>query len=69
MIYKTENDDALPEPISSLYYIFLDGRFANDKVGLIDPSEYTNVKDLSCILVYDKGEFKILDNAFSYYLL
>lgn len=64
MIYKTENDDALPEPISSLYYIFLDGRFANDKVGLIDPSEYTNVKDLSCILVYDKGEFKILDNAF-----
>lgn len=76
MIYNAENNEALPGAISSLYYIFLDGRFMTDKIGTIDPDKFNNLKDLSCVLVYDKdvkveldghlvdGGFKALDNAF-----
>lgn len=73
MIYSNVNEtnkNVIPYAVSSLPYIFLDGRFANSKIGNIDPVKYTNIKDMSCILVYDydtnegKGYFKVLSNAF-----
>lgn len=62
-------------PVSSLYYVFLDGRFANTTVGKVDPSKYDDdgIEDLSCIIVYkaDKpstiggtGGFVAMTNAF-----
>lgn len=69
MIYNTANDNETPIAVSSLYYVFLDGRFANNVIGKLDDSvysQYTNIKDMSCILVYDNsiGGFKVLENAF-----
>lgn len=69
MIYNFSDNETLDEskPVSSLYYIFLDGRYATKN---IDESQYTNIKDLSCIAVYGYDEevqdytFKILSNAF-----
>ena len=54
------------EPISSLQYIFLDGRFWNNKIGMVDNSLYEGIEDKSCVIVYDKniGGFKSLNNAF-----
>ena len=55
---------------SSLYYTFLDGRYINKHVGLIDPKAYQLTKDMSCIAVYDgslndgDGGFNIMANAF-----
>jgi hypothetical protein len=62
-------------PVSSLYYVFLDSRFANKNIGKIDAKNFDNITDASCILTYgliedpeDKTKtkygFKILDNAF-----
>lgn len=56
-------------PVSSLYYVFLDGRFANDKINKMDESVFTDIEDLSCVLIYNvnengKGYFEVLDNAF-----
>ena len=75
-VFGTE-DEEIPIPISSMYYIFLDGRFVNDKLGEIDPMQFANIKDLSCILLYDPkatsglyedaegdGAFTVLANAF-----
>lgn len=62
----TDEDEAY----SSLYYTFLDGRYANNVIGKISPKEYQSLKDVSCIAVYDKnlnngkGGFNILSNAF-----
>ena len=66
MIYNTANDNTTPVAISSLYYVFLDGRYANTVIGKIDDGQYTNIKDMSCILVYDNsiGGFRVLENAF-----
>ena len=85
MIYSQVNDNTSPAPVSSLYYVFLDARYANNVIGAITrddehASQYANLKDMSCILVYDKdvsvtieldgnnytvnGGFKILSNAF-----
>jgi hypothetical protein len=85
MIYNKRNDNETTEPLSSLYYVFLDARYANDKIGSITHDDeyalqYANLKDMSCILVYDKnvsvtinqdgndytvnGGFKMLTNAF-----
>lgn len=66
MIYNTANDNTTPVAISSLYYVFLDGRYANNVIGKIDDGQYTNIKDMSCILVYDNSisGFKALENAF-----
>lgn len=66
MIYNTANDNTTPIAVSSLYYVFLDGRYANKVIGKIDDSQYTNIKDMSCILVYDNSisGFKALENAF-----
>jgi hypothetical protein len=56
--------------VSSLYYTFLDGRYSNKYTGRINAEEYDEIKDVSCIMVYDKNEnngkggFKILANAF-----
>lgn len=51
---------------SSLYYVFLDGRFSNEKIGYADQIHYDGLEDLSCILVYDKdiNGFKSLENSF-----
>lgn len=55
---------------SSLYYTFLDGRYVNSTIGKLDPSNYQDVSDMSCIAIYDKdlnnstGGFKIISNAF-----
>lgn len=72
MIYNAENDTDINEqkPLSSLQYIFLDGRFANKNVGNItNMSQYDNIMDLSCIVIYDasinngEGGFKALTNS------
>lgn len=74
MIYNTENDTPLAEikPISSLQYIFKDGRFANTTIGKIsNQSQYDNIADLSCIVIYDNtlndgnGGFRALTNSIS----
>lgn len=51
---------------SSLYYVFLDGRFSNEKIGYANQIHYDGLEDLSCILVYDKdiNGFKSLENSF-----
>ena len=66
MIYTIDENDKNNNKkyVSSLYYVFLDGRFANTHIGNIDPTEYTNINDLSCIVVYDENGFKKLSNAF-----
>lgn len=76
MIYSSENDlNTTPyKPIASLYYTFLDGRFAPKNANIADESAYTELHDLSCIVVYDpnivdsdgyvSGGFKVLENAF-----
>lgn len=73
MIYNTSELSDTSTPISSLYYIFLDGRFSNDKIGIINHEQYDGIRDFSCVLVYDKsisngnfgtGGFKVLMNAF-----
>ena len=85
MIYNQVNDNTLPSPVSSLYYVFLDARYANNVIGAITrddehASQYANLRDMSCILVYDKdvsvtiehdgnnytvnGGFRMLTNAF-----
>ena len=72
MIYNAENDTDINErkPLSSLQYIFLDGRFANKNVGNIsNMSQYDNITDLSCIVIYDaslnneEGGFKAITNS------
>ena len=63
MIYTIDENNN-KEYVSSLYYVFLDGRFANTHIGNIDHTEYTTINDLSCIVVYDKDGFKKLSNAF-----
>lgn len=74
MIYNTENDLLTSEsaPVSSLQYIFMDGRFANSTIGKIsNKSQYDGVRDLSCVVVYDNslnngtGGFKALTNSVS----
>lgn len=71
MIYGTENNLATTTtPTTSLYYVFLDGRYASKRTGLTNPEQYVNIKDFSCILVYDGslndnyGGFKSLNNSF-----
>lgn len=69
LITTTYNDvDDTSVPVSSLYYVFLDGRFSNGKFAKDKAEEetYNDIEDLSCILVYDKNtaEFKSLNNAF-----
>lgn len=69
LITTTYNDvDDISVPVSSLYYVFLDGRFSNGKFAKDKAEEetYNDIEDLSCILVYDKdtAEFKSLNNAF-----
>ena len=66
MIYNKANDNTTPIALSSLYYVFLDGRYANKVIGKIDDGQYTKIKDMSCILVYDNSisGFKALENAF-----
>ena len=65
MVYNTVNDVNTQVPVakSSLYYVFLDGRYATAKIGNIDESQYTNIKDFSCILVYDENEKSVIDNV------
>lgn len=71
MVFSYENDlTTTATPVSSLYYVFLDGRYASKKTGFADPEQYINTKDFSCIVVYDGnlndgvGGFTSLDNAF-----
>lgn len=69
MIYKNENDvNAEKIPLASLYYVFLDGRYASEYAGLAESDNYSLTKDLSCIVVYDgtngNSKFKKLNNAF-----
>lgn len=53
--------------VSSLNYIFLDARYANNVMNNIDFSQYDNTSDFSCMVVYDGniGEFVSLANAFT----
>lgn len=66
VIYNTVGDSIVTEdvPVSSLQYVFLDGRFWNDKVGKIDASIFDEIDDMSCIITYDKDNgFKSLGNS------
>lgn len=73
MVYAIDKVMQTSTPVSSLYYVFLDGRFANTTVGKVDPAKYDGIEDLSCIIIYDKdiptsiggtGGFKAMQNAF-----
>jgi predicted amidophosphoribosyltransferase len=66
VINKTEIENGVERyvPISSLYYTFVDGRFVNDNVGNLSAEDFADESDLSCILVYEDGEFKKLSNIF-----
>ena len=59
-------NNTIEEPLTSLYYIFLDGRFVTDKSAYIDRDQYNDIKDLSCVVIYDYtiNGFKILSNAY-----
>lgn len=73
MIYNlgTDVDDPIltVKPISSLYYVFLDGRYAALNSN-ISKTQYEKITDFSCIVVYDQtmndgtGGFRSLDHAF-----
>ena len=65
MVYNTVNDvnTQVPVAMSSLYYVFLDGRYATAQIGNIDETQYTNIKDFSCVLVYDINEKSVIDNV------
>ena len=47
--------------ISSLYFVFLDGRFINKYTSNNDDSIYNNIIDASCALIYESGKFTILE--------
>lgn len=67
IISMIENDTTNEStPVSSLYYIFLDGRFANSNLANIDEKSFADIDDLSCLLIYDKhiDGFKPLEGAF-----
>lgn len=71
MIYSLDIDtdgySEIETPLSSLYYVFLDGRYSNKWLGKFTPESYNNyidIEDLSCIIVYENGAFKKLNNAF-----
>ena len=77
MVYNTENDfTTASTPVSSLYYVFLDGRYAPKNAKIAEEAAYDTLglKDFSCIVVYDgsltdengyvTGGFKSLQNAF-----
>lgn len=71
MIYSLDIDNdgysEIETPLSSLYYVFLDGRYSNKWLGKFTPESYNNyidIEDLSCIIVYENGAFKKLNNAF-----
>lgn len=63
MLVNTDDINDESAPASSLYYVFTDGRFANKNLGAAEESQYVNIKDFSCILVYtaklkdDKGNY------------
>ena len=63
---NTDVANAIETPISSFYYIFLDGRFATNKLQYINQDQYADIKDLSCVVIYDaaEGGFKALTDAF-----
>ena len=72
LIYNT-SDYTEDIPVGSLYYIFLDGRFANINISKATDTElaqYSDLSDTSCIIVYKyneetkTGRFEILENAF-----
>lgn len=66
VINKTEvvNGQEVKTPMSSLYYTFVDGRFVNNAVGGLTAEDFGNEVDLSCIVVYEEGVFKRLNNIF-----
>lgn len=58
--------NAIEEPLTSFYYVFLDGRYATNKLTYLDHDQYNDIKDLSCVLVYDYNVngFKIISNLY-----
>lgn len=65
VIYNKSNDITADDvAVSSLQYVFLDGRFWNDKVGKVDQSIYDEIEDKSCIVIYNgNGKFESLNGA------
>ena len=51
---------------SSMYYVFIDRRFANSNIGLLNVELFANIKDASCVMVYNSTteSFDVLRNAF-----
>ena len=69
MICNIESIDGVNfsyKPISSLYYVFLDGRFANNKLNNIEDAQFNSITDLSCVLIYnaENNNFDVVDHAF-----
>lgn len=58
--------NSVETPLNSFYYIFLDGRYTTDKLQSLDADLYSDIKDLSCIVMYDNtvDGFKIVSNVF-----
>ena len=72
MIYSVDYINGTETPVSSMYYVFLDSRFANNNIGNIASSDFSDVTDLSCALIYTEVtndgntsyKFERLTNAF-----
>lgn len=71
IIYKVNSDVKNIEdtPAASLYYVFIDGRFspfAISKIILDGGDSYKDLKNLSCVVVYDgvNRKFKVLNGLF-----
>lgn len=58
--------NAVDEPLTSFYYVFLDGRYNTSKLAYLDHDQYNNIRDLSCVLIYDYNVngFKIVSNLY-----
>lgn len=57
MIYEIpSNENSSKRPVNSMYYVFLDGRFANPDAKIADEDQYITLKDFSTVLVYDCNE-------------
>ena len=72
-LYETDNIictilDAENNVVSSMYYVFIDKRFAHEHIShaLSNNSSYVSFKDASCVMVYNgtTSQFDLLSNAF-----
>lgn len=68
VVYGEDGNSGVETPYTSLYYIFLDGRFASNVSFMSPDNVYDDIEDLSCIAIYNCVDnlerFDLLKNAF-----